>query len=631
MAFRSSMRPRLWALLLIPLGSLLAVFWFVSRNPSSARSTFAMERRGPLELTVSSGDRAVFQLEKGYLARFRSDTSNEHWIGTQKHLLNLAWSSNQFPLAAVDQVTADPASAGFRIEIRGRKPDLFDATFETVVQADRLETDGPLTYRISSRLKVDSPASMRAKLKRKRIEFLDPWLEGIFWPARDGHRRELYETFAFRTRDGELLSAPKLHVFPSMRGRTYETLVQPLGESSFFAVLDGEAPGYKFEIVRVSARCEVGVCWWTWDPHFQVDLPAEASEVYYEVRIEPLSPAAGRMLLAAAKEVPFREDADYQLPVFYRDRTNTFRKLVDRSDEWTWEPHSDECEIDRRVGYDDTQSLTIKNSTGRPTAWYTRAFGSDYFDHRPPEGSYLVRAQVRTEGVSGEVRVGVVSYKGAESRLYAEPSPSAEYSRPLGGTQSWTPLELVFDAAPRKRFKLVLEQSGRGQSWFDNVQISPIAPGDPRLPPRIWPANTRRFDLKSSTLEVSDPRIRGGDRKLGLAWQGSWVRAPSVRLVPGRYSLAFDASATGCANDPPVLLVQVGDAASRRLAVTTSGVERYALEFDLAGERSLRPALTFLNDGQCREGGKSIDKNVFVQSLWLERHDPPATEASLAR
>jgi hypothetical protein len=159
------------------------------------------------------------------------------------------------------------------------------------------------------------------------------------------------------------------------------------------------------------------------------------------------------------------------VPVFGPGRRNTFEKCVDHPSEWAWEPHSAECRLDESVGFSDRCSVTIRKQTRWRTAWYTRALGEDYHDHRPLTGRFEIRAMVRTQGLTGRARIGVRCYNGPECLLYSESGGTTVYSAAVSGTHDWTRRRIAFEAKGYGRFKIILEQEGSGQSWFDDVEL----------------------------------------------------------------------------------------------------------------------------------------------------------------
>ncbi len=583
---------------------------------------------------VHFNGKPVFILKDGYLARFRFTPSDDHWLGTRRHPVNLGWSPVRFPAVKVGDVSVKANAHGFAAKVVGSKPDWPGVRFATTVTGQAADTNRPLRYTIRSELVIGDCADFDKLLGRGKIEYLDIWIEGIFWPVRDGHDRELYEDFLFGEADGSLHSAPKLHVFPSLRKAAYQTLVRTMSEGGFIGLIDSVESGILVRIKELSSPGKVGVCWWTWDPHLTMKVRPGAARLVYEVEFEGLPVAKGRALSARAQPIPFQGDIEYKVPIFTRGQVNTFKKLLDSSDEWTWEPHSARCLLDDQVGYDDKRSVTIRGDAAGRTAWYTRAVGVDYFDHRTLNGGYRVAAMVRTRNVVGSTRIGIVCYNGPETWLYGEPDPITAYSPEIRGTNDWAPVEIWFDATGYKRFKIVLEQNGSGQSWFDNVSLTsdPSAAGvfretgvldmtDSLIPGKVHLLNLRNFD-------TSHPRMLADARSLTLAWRDCSARSRPLHLAAGRYRFIVKAKGEGCRDDPPVLLAEVAGVTSEHIAVAPNSVSHYELAFELPSDKVVRLMLTFTNDGVCRHGENEIDKNVFIESVAVSLSEPPSPGGS---
>ncbi len=576
----------------------------------------------------------VFILKEGHLARFRFTPRDDHWLGTKRHPVNLGWGPVRFPGVEVAEVSLEAGANGFSARVTGHKPDWPGARFLTTVTGQAEEEEGPLRYTIRSELFLDDAAAFRDLLPRAKVEYLDIWVEGVFWPGRDGHDRELYEHFLFAEPDGTLRSAPKLHVFPSLRKTAYRTLARALSTGGFIGFVDSVESGFLIRIEELSAPGEVGICWWTWDPHLTMRVPHDANSLVYEVAIEQFPRAEGQALLARAKTIPFRDDPQYQVPVFTRDMVNTFGKLLDHPDEWAWEPQSRRCSIDERVGYDDSRSVTIRSEGLGRTAWYARALGVDYFDHRPLEGGYRVRAVVKTRDVAGGARLGVLCYNGPETWLYEEPEAVSAFSQGVHGTNDWTSAEVRFDATGYSRFKIVLEQDGRGQSWFDNVSLSadPSALGVFREAEVLDLRNALRSGssqpLNLRDFEVSRPRMLEDAGRLTLAWERCLARSRRLHLSAGRYQFVMRAEGEGCREDAPVLLAEVPGVSAERVLVTPDRIKDYALAFGLSQDKIVRLSLTFMNDGVCSQDGRDVDKNIFVEAVRLQPIEASASEQS---
>lgn len=587
-------------------------------------SGFTLAAVDNLNFTILRDGEPVLKLIDGYKAQFRCNPSNDHWIGTRRCPVHLAWS----PWNAADvvdvQVEKSIAKDRFELRILGKKPQLGNAAFSTLIVATRDIETGRISYGIVSDLAA-TPGDVSRSLGADRIEYIDPWIEGIFWPERDGHDRELYETFVFfDAATQSLTQTPKLHVFPSLPDGSYETLVSPMSTGAF-AVVDANEPGIRFLVADLSGKGNLGICWWTWDPHFYLDLnDNNAQSLSFAMQIEEIPAKVGARMIADATAIPFREDPEHQLPSFARDGVNRFDDMLDAPDEWGWEQHSRACRIDRSSGFDDDVSVTIDGEPGKTTAWYTRTIGYDYFEHTPPHGGHSVTAMIRTRDAPQGARLGVLCYNGPESWLYREPDPVAFWSDPVTGTSDWQARTVKFDGTGFKRFKIVLEHSGPGQSWFDNVELKrdPSADGagwhddDIDWRDRDW---TNPQAVPNSALRCSRPQMRNDPKRLVMAWKDCTATSPRFLLPRGDFELVVAATGEGCAGDLPELAIDWGDAPSRH-EIPIDGEREIVIQVASDGESPTTFRLQFANDGLC--DGKT-DKNIFVQSINIRRRDTP--------
>lgn len=597
-------------------------------RPGTSRLTedapgFSIDLTDDLNFQILRGGKPVFKLTDGFRARMLCNPSNNHWIGTRRTPVHLGWAPWDAPEVTDVHVDREIHPNRFHLRITGVKPQIDKAAFSTDVIALHDTTTGRISYGIASNLDATADR-VRQVLGANQIEYLDPWIEGIFWPERDGHDRELYQSFVFFDANAQTLKrAPKLHLFPSLRGATYETLVSPMTTGAL-AVVDKSEPGIRFLVADLTGPGTLGICWWTWDPHFFVDLSkASGNQISYSMKIEEIPVKTGARMLADAKPIPFESDPDYQVPAFTRDRVNRFDDMLDEPGEWSWEPYSRACSIDRTLGYDDDVSVTIHGEPGKTTAWYTRSLGYDYFDHSLLTGQQAVTAMVRTKDVDNVSRIGVVCYNGAESWLYDEPDPVFAWSDPVTGTSDWQKRTVRFDAKGFKRFKIVLEQTGEGVSWFDNVVLRPDSSasdidwqkGIVDWHDRDW---TGAQDVPFRAFRCNQPKILADANRLIMAWKDSTATSPRFRIPKGRYRLRVKAEGEGCRDDLPVLELRIADTSATH-PIAIDGLSEITTPFSSDGEAPVEFSLRFANDGPCHNDKAQADKTISVVGVSIER------------
>ncbi|MCB9854445.1 MAG: hypothetical protein H6818_02075 [Phycisphaerales bacterium] len=596
---------------------------------ASQGAGFTVVATDDLNFQILRDGQPVLIMKDGYRVRFRCNPANDHWVGTKRTPVHLGWS----PWDAADvsdvRVDRDISPDRFKIGISGRKPQLDNVMFTTTLLATRDIETGRISYSILSDLNA-SPAEVKNALGAGRIEYLDPWIEGIFWPQRDDHDRELYDAFVFFDAETQkLMSTPKLHIFPCLRDGSYETLVTPLTTGALAAV-DKTEPGLRFLVADLSGPGTLGICWWTWDPHFYIDLDnASGNALSYAMRIEEIPRKTGERMLADAEPIPFQSDPEHQLPSFSRDQVNRFDDMLDQPDEWSWEQHSRACEIDRTVGYDDKVCVTIKGSEHKTTAWYTRALGYDFFDHATLQAGQSVSAYIRTQDATAGARLGVLCYNGPESWLYDETEPVAVWSEPVVGTQDWQERSVKFDATGFKRFKIVLEHSGPGQSWFDNVTLK----RDPSADGAGWHDDVIDWrdrdwalpqEIPHHSLKCNHPKMRNDPKRLVMAWRDCAATSPQLRIPAGEYTLNLSAAGDGCENNLPILEIRIG-ATTTEWQVPVSGIVTHRVPFKSDGEVPFQFDLKFANDGICAGPTGDIDKNIYIHEISL-RWEAPAQQ-----
>jgi hypothetical protein len=593
-------------------------------GPALARTTPVFEAEITPDqnmVRVRVGGQEVLRLTNKYLLRLRCDPSKDMWLGYDYAEIHLGWNPNQFPAVNVSAVDVRTIGDRVTIAITGEKPDYPGSRFQTSVTGE-LDDGGLIRYTIGSELRFGSTTGTPGNPRRVQgVEFLDVWVDRIFWPENFQNRRELYQHFVFGTPSG-IVRAPKLHVYTDTPSQTatFETLGQAIEEGSFFAVVDEAEGGFQFRFDRLSLPGSIGICWWTWDPHFIVNRYDTTESLSYSVTIESLSAPEARGLVEQAKPIRFRKDPDYQVPTFYLDHTNDFRARVAKSSDWVWERTSTDARLDREVGYDDRASATIQIEGEGRHAWYSRILWQDPWSQRPIHGRYRLSAMVRTRGVQGQARIGIMQADGPELLLYREPSPIFSYSQAITGDTEWQEYSFDFMAIWPK-LKVVLEQEGAGRSWFDNVRVAalcdPIADEAPRVAFHSQDhgaLSVRRFDLWSMT--ESWPGVVGSGL-LNLVWPDSWAGTPEVTLEPGMYQLVIHARGGGCAADSPALLVEGPPGLAQVVTIRPDASDDYIVAFTLRKRQAVSFRLTAIRDGVCGVAGSEIDKNVFVRALTL--------------
>jgi hypothetical protein len=118
-----------------------------------------------------------------------------------------------------------------------------------------------------------------------------------------------------------------------------------------------------------------------------------------------------------------------------------------------------------------------------PAGWSAGTLGPCYTGKPIANHRFRFSAMVKTLDCTGPVRLGHASpaqevYFGHASTHKTDGTLQEpgiwQFSKPLSGTNDWTPISMEFVAGQSGREIVVLEQRGTGQAWFDNVKIEDL-------------------------------------------------------------------------------------------------------------------------------------------------------------
>lgn len=273
----------------------------------------------------------------------------------------------------------------------------------------------------------------------------------------------------YRGRDGQLYKLPQTHHLNQNHIR-----YAPDGFLAFAA-----EPDYNpvIQFVGPSGLCARSeVCWAMYDVHFkfvrdrQLALLHAGEPLEVRYRVYSVAEATAQEWLAEAQLDPAIEEPRFRLPAFFPDRVNRFEPSDEYrvpSDYWFWRKGDGHCRWTWEEGFESNGSLLIhRTSSEGQSAWQFDLIDSGHFPGFRLQGRYRVSARVRTDQVTGDVRLGwQVVLPQAETQL----------SQPLRGTHEWTLLEIeTADVGRARQAAVRLIQQGGGRSWFDDLEIIPI-------------------------------------------------------------------------------------------------------------------------------------------------------------
>ncbi len=438
--------------------------------------------------------------------RFRASGFNDHWIGTAAAPMDLGWDYS----GVNDYVPAPPKvdvhEDGFTIELTGTKPSV-GGRVKTRIEGRRNPRTDTFHYTLESRLTAEQARWRQVARRARRL----PPDAGVRVEALDFHLNRISRSDITDWRnppgdallyDGILLAhrgepwrfiMPVYTAYP-MRPGSYPTIfwtqAGPIKPGSRMAYLDGREGGWIQEFLALSAPIELEQCWLGVDVHhlMPAGVPPVAEtgpefEAYYALAFAPVARREAQRILAASEPLPWRDRPEYQLPVF--SRYSTFEERLSRSGQYVWNASSYDCAMDATVGYDDANSIRIVHTRpDQKSAWSAFTWGTHFDTPVMLKSRFRISAMVKTEGLTGEFRLAVGKHgEGSWLRANGEWRPKPERwfhsTTSLTGTNEWTRMHVDFDIdltqePPFTRHNIVLEYSGAGSIWFDNVRIQQI-------------------------------------------------------------------------------------------------------------------------------------------------------------
>lgn len=491
-------------------------------GPAATQPTASADAYPNIQIRQENGgsyvywdDQLLVELRNNRYMRFRATKEDQKWVGTQYRPADLCWAYSDPKAAGMDVLSTHhenhPEKREFTLRVKGKKP-TFDSQIDVSLTGTWMPRERKFKYTFSTSLSCpleswyeNSKAGKAVAGKPVGIEVIDYHIDHVSMPdqymAKNQTEPLMYDWFV-RSLDGVAWQKiPKIHVpFPTRPGK-YVTIGDdsracPIG--AYFGFLDKTRGGWITQVIKSPVPVNYGLCWMYFDVHNMLPraIPPRHNmqdlHLEYELVFEPVSPQRSREIVAAASEINWRGLEEYNLPLLSWD--NRFDKLItdlpgeDTGKHYVWWASSYECSPDRTVGYDDKSSVTINRKTPSPmpVAWTTHTWGHTY-DGKAVTGRRIrLSAMVKTANCTGQVHVGVAAYSIGDIFYGTSDSHNKDgtvktdvitwqFSKPLTGTQDWTPLSMEFNVKEQRNI-LLLEQTGTGQCWFDNVKIEDIGP-----------------------------------------------------------------------------------------------------------------------------------------------------------
>ncbi|MCI0512219.1 hypothetical protein L0128_03305 [candidate division KSB1 bacterium] len=262
--------------------------------------------------------------------------------------------------------------------------------------------------------------------------------------------------------------------------------------SRFYWLLEEENP-----VIEIISEPPItgGLCAYMWDLHLGYRsaqgacLPGNTT-LFAAFRLYAIDSASARLICAQAitPEVP-----EIATTPIVETGVNTFRKGIsdfptEFSQIWPWsfEILADAAAArlywDRQLGYDDAGSLAIENYQAITSRWLATTLGPAFGQAAFPAGArFRLSAFVRTQAVAGRTTVAIRLHRSGVGSVF-QLTDYEIYASTVGctGDTDWRAVSVltpVISPAP-DRLHLILEQTGQGRSWFDNVVYEIIPPDE---------------------------------------------------------------------------------------------------------------------------------------------------------
>jgi hypothetical protein len=442
-------------------------------------------------LIVHDGEEVVCEIRDLYLGNVRFCPHGRRLIGTDVPL-PLFWrqyADHQHP----DRNAGSSASlrvfkeSGENITVECNGTTLSGSVIsQCVLRVTRLTAPIAYLYEVSTQLRIAGNGSWHVtpNSQHGEVEFCNLWPDGTFSP--DPRTRLRYDA-CYVIRPQQVVRIPHHHL-ESMDKRN----IVLLPGDRLAWLLDEE--NLCVEIIDAEP-VTAGICAYMWDAHLAYKVCNADTAIMLEggkefrahFRLFSLPLEEARQIAGHAEEIIGEEASNIPIVV---DGIHSFTETLvaskaDPAAIWPWETDivtgqgdAVRFTVDRTEGFDDNSALRIETTQPATARWKATAFGSAFRkEPLPGGGRFRVVAYVKSHLAEGSAGIAIrVHRTGAPGIFDMEQYETYRSTGRVEGLSDWTRLEATTDSvfpAP-DRLHILLDVSGKGTCWFDNVQLTSV-------------------------------------------------------------------------------------------------------------------------------------------------------------
>jgi hypothetical protein len=440
--------------------------------------------------SVLANKKEIAYFKQNRYMKFRPNGDSDHWKGTNNNPIDMGFAYQEDAVKGLKNISVESVIAPgvFKVTFLGEKVGLKTTQKNELIGFWDAETES-FSFIYNATMTADTKAwhekSGSSWASHNRVEVFDYCSERMSILDRvynKNHNGDLYDYVIYEN-GGELIRIPKLPVPYTLGGGTYfyGFRMSP-GESMYLA--DPKEGGWAATLLQATGDTYIEICWSWYDIHNveNSSVPQVGSAEQFTVTeswlFAPTAAAEDKALIDKAVEVPWKDQPNYQLPLF--STNNTFETQFGGVDwQYAWWKTSKNCSMDATVGHDGAGSVKIEKTTAGEDSWYTEGVWGFPYSFDEVEGKiYRFSGYIKTENVVGKAYIANEQYQ------HATPNDkTVTVSEAVTGSSDWTYVSFTFAGKQRTKadgskercvdhFFLTLE--GTGTVWFDDVKIEEV-------------------------------------------------------------------------------------------------------------------------------------------------------------